>query len=103
MVWYHGFLRVSYVNICVGLLFRFGLVDCSIVSDLSLSDSVLFGVISWLHLDFILPFPLFDLKYIVVWVFFLQIHIQIRNRDQNMNCHYYCCYFINFLVFDIRY
>ena len=43
----------------------------------------------------ILPPPtFFDLKYIVVWVFFLQVCIQIRNRDQKMNCHYYCCYLL---------
>ena len=76
MLWYDGFPRVSYVNICFGLLFRFGLVGCSIVSDLSLSDSGSFGVISWL-----LSSPLFDLKYVVVWVFFLQARIHIRNRN----------------------
>ena len=45
---YDGFPRVSYVNICFGLLFHFGLVGCSIVSDLSYSDSGCFGAISWL-------------------------------------------------------
>ena len=43
VLWYDGFLRVWYVNTCFGILFRFGLVGCSIVSDLSLSDSGSFG------------------------------------------------------------
>ena len=46
--WYDGFPEGSYVNICFGLLFRFGLVGLSIDSDLSLSESGYFSVFSWL-------------------------------------------------------
>ena len=46
MVWW--FSKVSYVNICFSLLFRFSLVGCSLLSDLSFSDSGSFGVVSWL-------------------------------------------------------
>ena len=99
VLWYDGFPRVSYVNIWFGLLSCFGPVDCSIVSDWSLSDSGSFGVISWLISS---PPTFFDLKYIVVWVLFLQVCIQIRNRNQNMNCHYYCCYLLLFFFFDLR-
>ena len=69
-----------HINICFGLLIRFG---CSIVSDVSLSDLGSLDIISWL-----LSSPFLDLKYIVVWVFFLQLLIQIRDRSQNLNCHY---------------